>query len=134
MKNKILLTLVLLIPSLCFGESGIIGIFLDDKKETIRLMHISTSTFKETITFRTHKKLLYFKDNKEETLRFLEKFQTLYPDHFSRIAGHYFKDGSDFTALHVMMEEILIKNGYAITHKESNFHSNATIYFLKSDK
>ena len=135
MKNKTLLTLVLLIPSLCFGESGAIEISLNHNNETIRVTHYSTSNYKDSITFKTTTHFsVKFKDNKEEVQRFLKKFQTLYPDHFLRISGHYFKDGANFNALHIMMEEILIKNGYAITHRESNFHSNTKIFFLKPNK
>ena len=71
MKNKIILVLVLLIPSLCFGESLSISIKtdLDDNIQTIA---ITSSKYKSTEVFnlKLHSDKIVVSDNQKEWNKF----------------------------------------------------------------
>ena len=52
MKNKILLTLVLLIPSLCFGESLRINVNVNDKDNTAKFSIVSSKGMLVDVSFK----------------------------------------------------------------------------------
>ena len=138
MKNKILITLVLLIPSLCFGESGSIFI-LQEKKDKTLSISIETTTFeRKAYILKTHADFVFDKDNTKEILNLLEDLFSIFPNKAKVIEGLW--DDSvggrfNWIGLHVFFQRLLIKLNYEITFVEKDFSlPKGEIFFYKQDK
>ena len=137
MKNKILLFLVLLIPSLCFGESILVQYDIEKEQELATFVVIGTSIPKRVIKFRTHKELIFLSDNKEG-MKKLVQLEEIFPKVIVCLAESGIFEGSD--ALNslggfMFIEQLAIKHNFAVTHSTVDHSALLWRYFLyKPDK
>tara|TARA_B100000963_G_C22466570_1_gene598135 strand:+ start:80 stop:493 length:414 start_codon:yes stop_codon:yes gene_type:complete len=137
MKNKILLLLVLLIPSLGFGESILIQYQIDEEQELATFVFDGTSFEKRIIRFKTHKNSIFLSDNKE-ALKKLVKQEDVFPNvNDPLLVSNIFKDSETLNPMagFLFIEYLALKNNYAVTWKEINLETLTWRYFLyKQDK
>lgn len=137
MKNKILLFLVLLIPSLCFGESILVQYDIEKEQELATFVVIGTSIPKRVIKFRTHKELIFLSENKEG-MKKLVQLEEIFPKVIVCLAESGIFVGSD--ALNslggfMFIEQLAIKHNFAVTHSTLDLNAGLWRYFLyKPDK
>lgn len=131
MKNKILLFLVLLIPSLCFGESILVQYDIQTEQELATFVVMGTSIPKRIIKFKTHKELIFLSDNKEG-MKKLVQLKEIFPKLIDCLADSGFFKSSDTLNPYAgfpLIEQLAIKHNFAVSHKEEH-HSEVTSHFL----
>ena len=137
MKNKIILLLVLLIPSLCFGEAILFQWNINRDQETASFVIKGTSIPKRIITFKTHKDLIFLEDNKEG-MKKLVKLGEIFPKILESLSDSGFFKSSEYMnpmAGFMLIEDLAIKHNFAVTHKEHQISVLFWKYFLyKEDK
>jgi hypothetical protein len=137
MKNKIILTLVLLIPSLCFGESVMFAVIHEPEKEMLIFVIESTSYSKKVINFKLHKTTMFFADNGDSIKELSSLTKTLFPNIATGLRrGSVFKNDKSVN-VHTMMlcvPYIAMADNYALTNRKE-LSVNADIFYLyKQDK
>lgn len=127
MKNKILLSLVLFIPSLCFAESMVLTFFFDKTKSEIFVTHI-TKEYKKKWKFEVTKSGLESVITRAEgkndwNLRDMhEKINPYFPNQFvsSHMAHDWFNPPYPIFALSQLFKDLAVKNDYAITFQNTD--------------
>ena len=155
MKNKILLTLILLIPSLCFGQAISVAIIENKERETISIQFNSSIKHKSEdksdptmprdvlqtqVVFKTHKGVIYQKGSDTEKIYFLQLFaKVLKLDETRAELFTFFSKNREFYHFRMFIEMWMIKEGYALTFKTEgeSIGKNlikAEYFFYKPDK
>tara|TARA_B100000963_G_C22447533_1_gene589515 strand:- start:367 stop:816 length:450 start_codon:yes stop_codon:yes gene_type:complete len=148
MKNKILLLLVLLIPSLCFGTSVKYVISeLVDASTDIEINMTGEKDFKvKFITERSKftpkgssyvEMLIDFNKNKDEISKFLKFCKEHFPKGYEDLSEEFMLRSDRLIPVHFIFffEDLLIQNNYAVTYKfETREVLNiSALYFYKPD-
>jgi hypothetical protein len=137
MKNKLVLLLFLLMPSLCFAESlSISGTYITNPlgKHIYALSFVwSKKSFRDSCTFKCPSRFqIVAEDNKEE----LQKLRTILKNIFPNASPkeNSFLNAKAFNAFTMLysIESCAILENFAVTFKESTKFN--TIYFYKPDK
>ena len=136
MKTKFLLILSLIVPSLCFGESVSVGIYVDpDGKGDLNLSLFSTSNKRKVITFETYKGTVYRKDNLFAFNHLMKFMMDLAP----KDIDFYFKEANCLESfqihdLRLLFEYGFVYNDYAVTFQEVEYPKNMVrLMFYKPD-
>lgn len=154
MKNKILLLLVLLIPSLCFGQSISIRVIENKEKETIRIQFNSSiknktvdkfdptkplDVLQTQVIFKTHKGVIYEAETvSAEKIQFLTLFNKILKLEETRgeLLTFFAKDRESFH-FNLFIQMWMIKEGYALTfkneHEEIGELIKSEFFFYKPD-
>jgi hypothetical protein len=155
MKNKILLTLILLIPSLCFGQAISVAIIENKEGETITIHFNSSIKYKspdksdptrpkEVLqtqgVFKTHKGVIYPKEQQTEQIHFIRLFaKVLKLDETRAELFSFFNENREKYHFQFFIEMWMIKEGYALTFKKEGEIIGTNIlkdqyFFYKPDK
>ena len=135
MKNKIILLLVLLIPSLCFGDAVQVLITSYQGQNTISVSIDSTNYGKDNMgkifNFKTRDGVIFKKDNEKEILMFFKFISVLYPKAFEEIVIYYKLTSESITSVSLQMfiEKVFLKNNYALTNKSNKIEGGSEVHF-----
>lgn len=139
MKNKIiLLTLVLLIPSLCFGESVIFGVVHNPKEGILAYSIESTSYGRKVIEFKIHNQSMFLSDNIDQMKELGSLSQTLFPNlPRGLILGGVLKKDTKKVNIALLMNcvaSFAVADNYAITAYRKVNENFEIFYLYKQDK
>jgi hypothetical protein len=141
MKNKLVLLLFLLIPSLCFAESLKVHVIrnLDQKTASVTFVSSKIPRGGYVIDFKLHGDLIFANDNKEE-LKNLKDFLKIffpksYENHFK--SSPFSRQSFDALGIVARLRNWAVWDNYAVTFQEVTIlgrKSGQELYLYKPDK
>jgi len=157
MKNKIILLLVLLIPSLCFGKSVKFTISekIPNKVTNIEIEITGEEQFKAKFVTKQSQytpdrstfgkssyieMFIYLDENKKEIVKFFQFCKLHFPASYTENSKKFLSNGNQTLPFQFcsFFESLLIQNNFAVTYKdetERNTLVNAqSIFFYRPDK
>ncbi len=134
MKNKIILFLVLLIPSLCFGRSIKFQVSTDSNENFQKILVTdSKSQDRTSYIFKTHSLKVIVSDNATEIKKLQLKLMSIFP------RQHNITEDSSFSIFRIFQffEALGIYNDWQITNVKTTYSGDNSIhemFMYKQDK
>ena len=135
MKNKIILLLVLLIPSLCFGKTIKSTIhFKKSEREFVMAFNV-TQQDSAFFKFITDGEIIFINKNMDEWILLLRFIDKHFPAKSKELTNALIRE-KPIKVYHFfnLIEQLAIHNNFAITFKEWISSTRGSFYFYRPDK